>query len=131
MISFLQFLSESTVLTNNEFREVKNKINQLFSILNIDVIFTNHFLERLNDERNVKPITRQELIDLFRKERDKNGNELLNMDLSHQAVLRDINSNINIPFVLEWDKKKKKLELVAKSVMRKKNFMTTSLVFSV
>jgi hypothetical protein len=33
-------------------------------------------------------------------------------------------SDINVPFVLNWDPRSQVLDLVAKTVMRKKNFQT-------
>ena len=35
-------------------------------------------------------------------------------------------SDINMPFVLKWDRDSEELDLVAKTVMRKKNFMTSN-----
>ena len=39
-----------------------------------------------------------------------------------EAVMKDLESDINIPFVLKWDRDNQELDLVAKSIMRKKNF---------
>jgi hypothetical protein len=41
-------------------------------------------------------------------------------------VIADMASNINMPFVLNWDRDREELDLVAKTVMRKKNFMTNN-----
>ena len=35
-------------------------------------------------------------------------------------------SDINMPFVLKWDRNAEQLDLIAKTVMRKKNFMTSN-----
>jgi hypothetical protein len=39
-----------------------------------------------------------------------------------EAVLNDMQTDINMPFVLKWDGKE--LDLIAKTVMRKQNFGT-------
>jgi hypothetical protein len=41
-----------------------------------------------------------------------------------EAVLNDMQTDINMPFVLKWDGKE--LDLVAKTVMRKSNFATSN-----
>lgn len=46
-----------------------------------------------------------------------------------QAVMKDLETDINIPFVLNWNGEE--LELVAKTVMRKKNFTTPNKEFTV
>jgi hypothetical protein len=43
-----------------------------------------------------------------------------------EAVIADMASDINMPFVLKWDRDSEELDLVAKTVMRKKNFMTSN-----
>ena len=41
--------------------------DRLFAKVGIDVEFTRHFLDRVNDERNVKQITMSELTRLFKQ----------------------------------------------------------------
>jgi hypothetical protein len=48
-----------------------------------------------------------------------------------EAVLNDMQTQINLPFVLKWDRDSEELDLVAKTVMRKKNFMTHNQKFTV
>ena len=43
-----------------------------------------------------------------------------------QAVMTDIGNDINVPFVISWNKRTNELELVAKTTMRKKNFKTSN-----
>ena len=40
-------------------------------------------------------------------------------------------SDINMPFVLDLNRRTKELDLIAKTVMRKKNFMTRNLKLKV
>ena len=48
-----------------------------------------------------------------------------------EAVLKDLATDVNIPFALDWNKGSGMLELVAKTVMRKKNFKTSNREFEV
>ena len=43
-----------------------------------------------------------------------------------EAVIKDMKTDINMPFVINIDRKGM-LDLVAKTIMRKKNFKTTSM----
>ena len=53
------------------------------------------------------------------------------MGAKAQAVIADMNSDVNIPFVLTIDKKNNELDLIAKTVMRKKDFRTSKPVLRV
>jgi hypothetical protein len=99
-------------------------LDQLFARIGIDVEFTRHFLDRVNDERNIRPITLKELAELFKDTYVKYGKRIASMGPDAQAVIKDMRSDINLPFVLNLDSRNKMLDLVAKTVMRKKNFST-------
>lgn len=108
-------------ITPGELNQVEKFVDQLWSRLGIDIEFTRHFLDRVNDERNGKPIGVDELISLFQKEFKANGIQISNMRRP-EAVLKDLLTNINIPFVLKKSGDQK--QLVSKTVMRKRNFMS-------
>ena len=109
-------------LSMKDLDDVERNIDKVFADIGIDVEFTKHFIDRVNDERNGKDITKQELEDLFIKAKQKYGNKIHDMKPSHEAVLTDVGTWVNLPFVI--NKVGKDLELVAKTVMRKKNFQT-------
>ena len=111
-------------ITRNQLKDLETKIDRVFSRLGIDVDFTRHFLDRLNDDRNRKPISISELGMLFAKEYRKWGNVISRMPVSAEAVMKDLSSEINVPFVLKKDGDEK--DLVAKTIMRKKNFRTSN-----
>jgi hypothetical protein len=90
----------------------------------MDVQFTTHFLDRANDARNKTQITLKELAILFKDAYIKYGKRIAQMGPDAEAVIKDMRSDINVPFVLNWDSRNKELDLVAKTVMRKKNFST-------
>jgi hypothetical protein len=105
-------------------KTLEKYLDKLFARLGIDVEFTRHFLDRVNDERNIKQITIQELVKLFRDTYSKYGKQIAQMGPDAQAVIKDMQTDINLPFVLNWDDRNQELDLVAKTVMRKKNFST-------
>lgn len=116
-------------LSRRDLDDVERNIDKVFADLGIDVEFTRHFIDRVNDERNGKDITKDELEDLFLKTKQKYGQKIHSMKASHEAVLTDLGTWINLPFVL--NKVGNELELVAKTVMRKKNFQTRTKKFFV
>lgn len=97
--------------------------DRILEKFDIDVEFSKHFGERLSDPRNNPSIQISELQKLFRKiERDE-GKKVKQAD--HEAVLKDLQSDLNLPFVLNR-KKNGEYEIVLKTIMRKKNFMSTN-----
>jgi len=110
-------------VTKGELDQVEKYADKLFAAVGIDVEFTRHFLDRVNDERNKKPINTAELIRLFRLTYKKYGKKIPKMGPDAQAVIHDMETDINMPFVLNVDRSGM-LDLVAKTVMRKKDFKT-------
>jgi hypothetical protein len=128
-----QFEKEQLVeeVSQSQLKELEKYLDQLFKILNVDVSFTKHFLDRVNDSRNGKPITVDELQLLFKKTIQKYGKKIPALGPDAEAVLNDMQTQINLPFILKWDRDSEELDLVAKTVMRKKNFMTHNQKFTV
>jgi len=103
--------------------QVEKYADRIFASLGIDVEFTRHFLDRVNDKRNVKQITPAELTRLFKQSFKKYGKKIAQLGPDAEAVINDMKTDINMPFVLNL--KGGELELVAKTVMRKKDFKTS------
>ena len=118
-------------VTQSDLKGVEVYADKLFKALNIDIEFTKHFLDRVNDARNKKDITVDELQALFRKTYHTHGKKIPKLGSDAEAVIADMASDVNLPFVLKWDKDSEELDLVAKTVMRKKNFMTSNLKLKV
>ena len=116
-------------VTQQQLDALEKVLDQVFSKVGIDIEFTRHFVDRVNDERNIRPISIKELAMLFKKEFIKYGKPIAQLGPDAQAVMKDLESDINIPFALEWNGKE--LELIAKTVMRKKNFKTPNKEFAV
>ena len=119
MLRLLEFVSKK------DLDQVERYADKLFAAVGIDVEFTRHFLDRVNDERNKKPISTAELIRLFRLSYKKYGKKIPQMGAKAQAVIHDMETNLNMPFVLNIDRSGM-LDLVAKTVMRKKDFKTSN-----
>jgi hypothetical protein len=118
-------------LTQSELDQLEVFADRLFAKVGIDVEFTRHFLDRVNDERNVKQITASELTRLFKQEYKRWGKPIAQMGPDSEAVLKDLATDVNIPFALRWDSANNELDLIAKTVMRKKNFKTSNKEFEV
>lgn len=118
-------------VTKVQLDALERALDKVFANVGIDVEFTRHFLDRVNDERNVKQISLSELGQLFKKEFIKYGKPIAQLGDNAEAVMKDLASDINIPFALDWNRKTGMLELIAKTVMRKRNFKTSNKEFAV
>ena len=115
-------------IKKSDLDQVEKYADRIFASLGIDVEFTRHFLDRVNDKRNVKQITPAELTRLFKQSYKKYGKKIAQLGPDAEAVINDMKTDINMPFVLNL--KGGELELVAKTVMRKKNFKTSGAKFA-
>lgn len=129
MKTFLQF--HESALTPSDLKDVEKFADRLFAKLNIDVEFTKHFADRANDPRNHKQINPAELVRLFKKTSRAHGKQIAQQKGGFEAVLNDIVTDLNLPFVLQWDAKNHELDLIAKTIMRKKDFKTSDKKYQV
>ena len=111
------------MITKSDLNQVEKFADRLFAKVGINVEFTRHFMDRVNDARNQKDITPSELTRLFKQSYSKYGKRIAQLGPDAEAVINDMRTNINMPFVLNL--KGNELELVAKTVMRKKDFKTS------
>ena len=121
----------SQAVTPNDLKKLEYYADKVFAKVGIDVEFTRHFLDRVNDERNVRQITLPELAVLFRDEYARWGKKIAQLGPDAEGVMKDMRSDINVPFALTWDSRNQELDLIAKTVMRKKNFRTPNQEFPV
>ena len=118
-------------VTQAQLDVLEKVLDQVFAQVGIDVEFTRHFLDRVNDERNRRQITIKELGLVFKKEFMQYGKPIAQLGPDAEAVMKDMESNINIPFALRWDNNNNELDLIAKTVMRKSDFKTSNKTFAV
>ena len=119
----LQQILES--VNQAELDEVEAYLDKLFAAIGVDIEFTKHFMDRVNDIRNRKAIEPDEIEDFFAKTYEDHGQAIKSLGSNAEAVITDMESNINVPFVLRFNPKTKKLDLISKTVMRKLNFKTS------
>jgi len=126
-VRLLEFTStnEDEPISQQDLDDLELYLDQLYARDDIDVEFTRHFLDRVNDQRNRTQITTGELFKMFGKAEMKYGSKIANMGDNAEAVINDVNSKINSPFVLNYNRRKGMVELIAKTVMRKDNFKTS------
>ncbi len=120
---YSDYLNEE--ITKVDLKQVEAFADKIFSKVGIDVEFTRHFLERVNDKRNGKDITVAELTRLFKQTYKSHGKKIPKLGPDAEAVLNDTQTDINLPFVLKWDERNKEFDLISKTIMRKKDFKTS------
>ena len=126
MKTFSEFLTEKQsciLFSRKQIEDLEKFADRLLNKFGIDVEFTRHFADRMGDSRNDPCIGLAELQKLFKKiQRDKGAKIKAVQD--GQAVLVDLQKDLNLPFVLEPDGDE--FELTLKTIMRKPNFATSN-----
>jgi hypothetical protein len=114
-------------VTAKQLADLEKFGDRLLNKFDIDIEFTKHFADRMNDKRNKPAITVQELQKLFKKiARNKGKNIKKHGDT--EAVLKDIQSDLNLPVVIDF--KNGEFEVTNKTIMRKKDFKTSDPVLA-
>lgn len=121
---YYRLLSER--ISKSQLDLLEKYLDELFSILDIDIEFTRHFHDRINDSRNTREITLGELAQVFKDLYSKYGKQITDLGDEAQAVINHMQTNINIPFVLNFNKKTNSFDLISKSILRKPNFKTSN-----
>ena len=114
--------------TQKDVNDLEKFADRILKKYSIDVEFTRHFVDRLNDPRNSPEIKVSELQRFFKKiQKNKGKNIRNNPDV--EAVLKDMSTNLNLPVVIRT-KGDDSFEVTNKTIMRKKDFKTTSKVIN-
>ena len=125
MLKFKQYLTEQecTIVSRAQLKKLETLVDRMFEKFGIDFNFTNHFHDRLGDDRNNPCIKLKELGEFFQKIYMRQGRRLKNSK-NPEVVLVDIQKDLNMPVVLKYNRQKDELEVRAKTIMRKRNFDT-------
>ena len=99
--------------------------DRLLAKFKVDIEFTRHFADRMNDDRNKPAITVAELQRVFKKIA-KNKAKNIRQNPDSEAVIKDLQMDLNLPVVIKYDRNKDEFEVVNKTIMRKKNFKSSS-----
>lgn len=112
-----------TPISADDLRGLAWQLNQLFRQLDMNIILHgNHFVQRVSDPRNNPPIRLGELKELFQREYKKFGGHLSRLPDHTEGILRSLSSQINLPFILRWNTRTRRMDLIAKTVMRTPNY---------
>jgi len=115
----VELISED--VSQGQLNDLEKFGDRLLKKFNIDIEFTRHFADRMNDKRNDPAIKVTELQRLFKKIAKNKGKDVKKHG-DAEAVLKDMQSDLNLPVVVNY--KNGKFEVVNKTIMRKKNFKT-------
>jgi Asp-tRNA(Asn)/Glu-tRNA(Gln) amidotransferase C subunit len=127
MIKLKDLLLED--VSQTQLNQVEKYLDKLWAKVGIDVEFTRHFMDRVNDVRNGKPISPAELIKIYREIYKKYGKTISQLKSGAEILLKDMETDINVPVVLKWDGKE--FDMISKTVMRKKNFKSSTKKYSI
>lgn len=118
-------------LSENDLKKIEFTADKYFNLLGLDITFTKHFKERINDRRNGKPITAEELNQIFNEIYINYGMQLRELNPDYEAVFKDISTDINAPFIIDYDKKRNQVRIIMKTIMRKERFLTPNDIYPI
>jgi hypothetical protein len=125
MISFIDYLlleNECAIYSSEQIKNLEKFADNLLDKFGVDIEFTKHFGDRMGDSRNVPCIKISELQQLFKKiEKDKANKIKATKD--SEAVLVDLQKELNLPFVIEIDDNDE-FVIRFKTILRKRDFKT-------
>lgn len=111
---------ETSTISFSQIKDLEKFGDSLLNKYGIDIEFTRHFGDRLNDTRNKPSIKVSEVQELFKKIERDHAEKI--KKITDEAVLVDMQSKLNLPFVIKV--RNGKIEVVMKTIMRKSNFLT-------
>ena len=127
MIKLKDLINED--ISMSQLNQVEKHLDKIWAKVGIDVEFTRHFHDRVNDRRNGKPINTAELLRIYKQIYKKYGKPISKLSNGVNILLKDMSTDINVPVVLSWNGKE--LEMRAKTIMRKKNFKSRTKKYAI
>lgn len=123
--TFHQYLKESecSIINKKQIEDLEKFADRLLNRWGIDIEFTKHFSDRMSDSRNSPCIKISELQQLFKK-LNKDHGEKIKSHKEGEAVLVDLQKELNLPFIIEIINGE--FVLTMKTIMRKKDFKTSN-----
>lgn len=114
-------------VSQKQLNDLEKFADRLLDKFGVDVEFTKHFADRMNDDRNNPKISIPELQRFFKKVAKNKAKDIKKLGDS-EAVLKDMQSDLNLPVVINYDRDKEEFEVVNKTIMRKPDFKTADKV---
>jgi len=122
-------MSYITEITKSDLEALDDSLDRIWAELGIDIVFTKHFADRFDRvEHGNKPVTPEEVYELFAKIQKKHGNKIKHLGTDMEAVMSDLSSNLNVPFAINDNPRfgrrpdEPRYQLVGLSMMKKKGF---------
>ena len=115
----------SEEVSQKQLNDLEKFADRILKKFDVDIEFTRHFADRMNDKRNDPPITVAELQRVFKKIAKRKAKNI-RQNPDSEAVIKDLQTDLNLPVVINYDRKNDEFEVINKTIMRKKNFRTTS-----
>lgn len=117
-------------MPESDLQKAELAIDVMFRELGLDVQFSQHFKNRVLDngsEARDTDVSAREVFRAFNALKVKYGERLMaasNNRKEFVAILKDMSTDLNIPFVIDYDRAYKGLhKLKATTLMRKRNFI--------
>jgi hypothetical protein len=118
---FEDYIALNEFVSHEQLLGVIDYAKRLFRALKMDFDVTGaHLEDRINDTRNGKEITVNELIGLLKRTVMQKGPMIQTLDIDTEGVIKDAVTDLNMPFVIKWDGKG--LDFIPKTILRKKGF---------
>ena len=115
----------SEEVSQKQLNDLEKFADRILKKFDVDIEFTRHFADRMNDKRNDPPITVAELQRVFKKIAKRKAKNI-RQNPDSEAVIKDLQTDLNLPVVINYDRKNDEFEVINKTIMRKKDFRTTS-----
>lgn len=112
-------------VTQKQIKDLEVFADRLLNKFDIDIEFTRHFADRMNDARNKPEIKISELQQFFKKIAAEKGKNI-KQNADAEVVLKDMQKDLNLPVVINYKKDRDEFEVVNKTIMRKKGFATSN-----
>ena len=120
-----QFKDMYEEVSQKQLSDLEKFADRILAKFDVDIEFSRHFADRMNDKRNDPPITVAELQRVFKKIAKRKAKNI-RQNPDSEAVIKDLQTDLNLPVVINYDRNKDEFEVINKTIMRKKNFKTTS-----
>ena len=111
-------------VSRKDINDLEKFADRILKKYGVDIEFTKHFVDRMNDPRNSPEIKVSELQRFFK--RFKKTKQEYNKQPRHTKFLKDMSTNLNLPVVIKT--KGNEIEVINKTIMRKQNFKTPNKV---
>lgn len=137
ILSYSQFLYEKEkscpIFTRSDVTKIEQFFDRVFAKFGVDLEFSKHFIERLSDTRNDPCISLREFAELLKKLYEKKKQQKISLSdyKDTEVVIKDIQTDLNMPVAIEYNRKNDELRVVGKTIMRKKNFRTPNTIIKI